>query len=77
MQTENKSTTPQTNISSSEFIERITDKISKAENILVALSRNPSVDEIASAIGLTLFLEELGKHTTAIIRAIRQTLCNF
>lgn len=49
-----------------DFINRIIEKINKAENILVALSRNPSTDEIAAAIGLAMYLEELGKHTTAI-----------
>ena len=49
-----------------DFINRIIEKINKSENILVALSRNPSTDEIAAAIGLAMYLEELGKHTTAI-----------
>ena len=50
----------------SDFEQRIIDKIQKSENILVALSRDPSVDEMAAAIGLTLFLDTLQKHTTAI-----------
>ena len=50
----------------SDFERRITDKIQGAENILVALSRDPSVDEMAAAIGLTLYLDGLQKHTTAI-----------
>ncbi len=49
-----------------DFIRQIIAKIAASENILVALSRNPSVDEIASAVGLALFLEETGKHVTAI-----------
>ena len=49
-----------------DFIRQIIAKITASENILVALSRNPSVDEIASAVGLALFLEEAGKHVTAI-----------
>ena len=32
----------------------------------MALSRDPSVDELAAAIGLTLFLDGIQKHTTAI-----------
>ncbi len=54
-------TTPQ-----NDFIRRIIDKIKSSENILVALSRDPSVDEMAAAIGLTMFLDGLQKHTTAI-----------
>lgn len=49
-----------------DFIKQIAAKVANSENILVALSRNPSVDEIASAVGLALFLEEAGKHVTAI-----------
>ena len=49
-----------------EFIRKIAEKIRTSENILVALSRDPSVDEIAAAIGLTLFLDTIQKHTTAI-----------
>lgn len=48
------------------FVRKIVDKIKSSENILVALSRDPSVDEMAAAIGLTLFLDSLQKHTTAI-----------
>ena len=49
-----------------DFIRKIIDKIKSSENILVALSRDPSVDEMAAAIGLTMFLDGLQKHTTAI-----------
>lgn len=53
-------------VSQEEYIRKIGEKIRSSENILVALSRNPSVDEMSAAIGLTLFLDELQKHTTAI-----------
>lgn len=53
-------------IPANDFMRRIIDKIRNSENILVALSRDPSVDEIAAAIGLTMFLDGLQKHTTAI-----------
>ncbi len=41
-------------------------KISESQNVLVALSSDPSVDEMAAAIGLSLFLDKLGKRATAI-----------
>ena len=41
-------------------------KIREGENVLVALSDNPSVDELAGAIGLSLALSAAGKHATAI-----------
>ena len=41
-------------------------KIAESQNVLVALSSDPSVDEMAAAIGLSLFLDKLGKRATAI-----------
>ncbi|MBQ3309597.1 hypothetical protein IJG78_02880 [Candidatus Saccharibacteria bacterium] len=49
-----------------ETLSRVIEKIEGADSILVALSRDPSVDEIAAAIGLTLSLDRMGKHATAI-----------
>ncbi|MBR2543425.1 hypothetical protein IKF03_02420 [Candidatus Saccharibacteria bacterium] len=48
------------------LIPEIVDKINDAKNILIALSSNPSVDEMSTAIGLSLFLDKLGKRATAI-----------
>lgn len=41
-------------------------RINEAENILIALSKNPTADELAAAIGLSLYLDKAGKHATAI-----------
>ncbi len=41
-------------------------KVNEAENILIALSKNPTADELAAAIGLSLYLDKVGKHATAI-----------
>lgn len=41
-------------------------KIGEARNVLIALSSDPSVDEMAAAIGITLYLDRLGKRATAI-----------
>ncbi len=49
-----------------DFIQKIIEKIKSSENILIALSRDPSVDEIAAAIGLAMFLDGMQKHATAI-----------
>ncbi len=49
-----------------EYIKQISEKVKEAQNILVALSRDPSVDDMSAAIGLTLFLDMFSKHTTAI-----------
>ena len=44
----------------------VANKIFEAKNVLVALSSDPSVDEMAAAIGLTLYLDRLDKRATAI-----------
>ncbi len=47
-------------------IKQIAEKVNGAKNILVALSKNPNVDEVSAALGLTLMLDKLGKKATAI-----------
>lgn len=44
----------------------VTDRIKNATNILVTVSANPSVDELSAALGLTLMLNKLDKHATAV-----------
>lgn len=59
---ENRPTQKPTN----DVMAQVVDKIKSSDNILVALSNNPSVDELAGAVGLTLMLDKIGKHATAI-----------
>lgn len=49
-----------------EMYAEVTGRISDAQNVLIALSSDPSVDEMAAAIGLSLYLDKLGKRATAI-----------
>lgn len=42
------------------------DRIKQANNILVTVSNNPSVDQLAACIGLTISLNKMGKHATAV-----------
>lgn len=49
---------------------QIVEKIKASTNILVTVSKDPSVDELSAAIGLTAFLNKLDKHTTAIFSGI-------
>lgn len=51
---------------SNETMAAVAEKIANARNILIALSSNPSVDELASAIALSLFLDRNSKHAIAI-----------
>ena len=46
--------------------QQIIEKIRSVTNILVTVSRNPSVDDLSAALGLTLMLNKIGKHATAI-----------
>ena len=48
------------------IISEVANKIAESQNILIALSSDPSVDELAAAIGLSLYLDKLGKRATAI-----------
>lgn len=41
-------------------------KLKDAQNVLVTVSNNPSVDQLAAAIGLTLLLGKLKKHATTV-----------
>lgn len=47
-------------------LNEIVEKLRQAQNVLVALSKSPSVDQLAAAIGLTTGLNNLGKHATAV-----------
>lgn len=42
------------------------ERLKEANNVLVTVSTNPSVDQLAGAIGMTLLLNKLGKHATAV-----------
>ncbi|MEI6053902.1 MAG: hypothetical protein WCQ49_00860 [Candidatus Saccharibacteria bacterium] len=46
--------------------QQIIDKIKAATNILIAVSKDPSVDDLSAAIGMAAMLDKLGKHATAI-----------
>ncbi len=58
--------TPAIRPNDSELYAAVATKINDAKNVLVALSSDPSVDELSAAIGLTLYLDRIGKRATAI-----------
>lgn len=47
--------------------QQIVEKIKQSSNILVTVSQDPSVDELSAALGLTVMLNTLGKHATAVV----------
>lgn len=46
--------------------QQIVEKIKDSSNILVTVSRDPSVDELSAALGVTLLLNKMKKHATAV-----------
>jgi hypothetical protein len=44
----------------------LVEKLKSSTNILVTVSSNPTVDQLASCLGLTLWLNKIGKHATAV-----------
>ncbi len=45
---------------------QVAERIRSANNVLVTVSNNPSVDQLSACIGLTLALNKLNKHATAV-----------
>lgn len=60
------SSAPKAPATTPEAYAEVASRISEAHNVLIALSSDPSVDEMAAAIGLSLYLDKLGKRATAI-----------
>ncbi|HEY5550093.1 MAG TPA: hypothetical protein VIK37_02760 [Candidatus Saccharimonadales bacterium] len=46
--------------------QQVIERLKQANNILVTVSNNPSVDQLSACIGMTLFLNKLEKHATAV-----------
>lgn len=47
-------------------LQEVVGPIRDASNILVTINNSPTVDQLAACIGLTLVLNKLGKHATAV-----------
>lgn len=45
---------------------QLIERLKQANNVLVTVSNSPSVDQLSAAIGLTLMLNQLDKHATAV-----------
>ncbi|HET9721951.1 MAG TPA: hypothetical protein VFP32_02885, partial [Candidatus Saccharimonadales bacterium] len=46
--------------------QQIVDRVKQANKFLVTVNANPTVDQLAACIGLTLLLNKMGKHATAV-----------
>ena len=67
---------PEINKDNSKILQIVTE-VSTAENILIALSQNPTADELAAAIALSLYLDKAGKHATAIYSGKTPSILEF
>ncbi len=47
-------------------LKQIVDKLKDSNNVLVTVNSSPSVDELSAALGITLLLNKLNKHATAV-----------
>lgn len=56
---------------------QIAAKIKSLSNILVTVSRDPSVDQLAAALALTLALDKMEKHATAVFSGTIPPAINF
>ncbi len=57
--------------------QQVTEQVKAANNVLVAVSSNPTVDELAASIGLTLALNKLGKHATTVFSGVVPSTIEF
>ncbi len=46
--------------------QQIAERVKQANNFLVTVNANPTVDQLAACIGLTLLLNKMSKHATAV-----------
>ena len=53
-------------VGSQEITDQVAEKIKHGTNILIALSKDPNLDEISAAIALAIILDQQKKHVTAI-----------
>lgn len=56
---------------------QLANRLKEANNVLVTVTNNPSVDQFASAIALTLILNKLGKHATTVFSGTIPSLVEF
>ncbi len=57
--------------------DKIIESIRSSETILVTVNQHPSVDELSAALGLTMQLNEMGKHATAVVSGNIPPAINF
>ncbi len=55
----------------------IVSELKKANNVLITVSTNPTVDELAAAIGLTIAMNKMDKHATTVFSGVVPSTIEF
>lgn len=50
--------------------QQVIERLKSASNVLVTVSNSPSVDQLAAAIAMTLMINSMGKHATAVFSGV-------
>lgn len=56
---------------------QVLEQLKSANNVLVAVSSNPTVDELSASIALTLLLNKMNKHATAVFSGVVPSTLEF
>jgi hypothetical protein len=57
--------------------QQVVEALKGANNVLITISKNPTVDQLAACIGLTLMLNKLDKHATAVFSGVVPSTLEF
>lgn len=57
--------------------QQVLEQVKSANNVLVTVSANPTVDELAASVGFTLALNKLGKHATTVFSGVVPSTIEF
>lgn len=57
--------------------QQVLEQIKSANNVLVTVSANPTVDELSASVGLTLALNKMGKHATTVFSGVVPSTIEF
>lgn len=56
---------------------QVIERLKEAQNILVTVSNDPTVDQLSAAIGFTLMMNKLNKHATAVFSGMVPSTLEF
>ena len=45
---------------------QVIERLKQANNILVTVNNNPTIDQLSAFLGITLLLNKIGKHASAV-----------